>query len=71
MIERHEQCVGHNTQRDKQFNERIEHKERNPALHNQPRATAVPHAEEVNALQTRVQDLLAHGGTVIVVIIIR
>ncbi|KAI5696073.1 hypothetical protein M8J75_007694 [Diaphorina citri] len=68
MIQRHEQRIGHNTQRDEQLHKRIKHHERDPLLQFEPGHTAIPHAEDINPLEAGGEDLLPRCGAIFIVV---
>lgn len=48
MVQRHEKSVNDDAESNKQFDKRVEYDEGNPFLKDNPRPTAVPHAEYIN-----------------------
>lgn len=67
MVERHEQGVHNDAQRNEELGERIEHQPRDSLLELQPRPATVPHAKDVDAAAERHQSLVAERRTVLVV----
>lgn len=67
MIERHEQRIDDDAQRDKQFGERIEDQPRNALLELEPRPATVPHAKYIQSPAERLEGFVAKGRTVFVV----
>lgn len=71
MVQRHEECVHDNAQRDEEFDERIEHNQRDVFLQLQPQPATVPHAENVDDLQQPFEELLLERGLVFFVLVVR
>lgn len=67
MIQSHEHRVDNNAKRDKQFNKRVKHQPGNPFLQFQPAPTTIPDAENVDALERQLDQLLFHRGPIFVV----
>lgn len=69
VVERHEQRVHDNAQRDEQLGERIEDQPGNALLELQPWPAAVPDAEDVDAAAERHQRFVAERRSVLVVLL--
>ena len=67
-VERHEEGVDHDTQRDEQFDERVEHEERHQFLELEPDGRAVPNAKHVQPLEHQRRQALLDVGTFVVVV---
>lgn len=68
VVERHEQRVDDDAERDEEFDERVEDDERYVLLELEPQPATVPDAEDVDASHEVRQQLLLHCGAVLVLL---